>query len=80
LAERLPSEDPDVFYGKLTTWSADDPDTTTEAEVWGTATDVAATVLEAIENPLVGGFCIGMARGVPDDVVLQPRTGDPRDD
>lgn len=70
----------ELFYGKLTVWSCDDPDTLIESEPWGTATDVAAAVIEAIENEEVGGFVIAMARGVPDDVRINPRVSDPRGD
>lgn len=68
----------ELFYGKLTVWSKHDPDDKIETNPWGTATDVATAVLEAIDNEDVGGFVIAMARGVPDDVAINPRESDPR--
>jgi hypothetical protein len=74
------AEDESIFYGTLTVWDRDDPDNKTDSEVWGEPTDIAAAVLTAVENEDVGGFVIAMARGVPEDQPISPRTGDPRDD
>lgn len=76
----MDDERAELFYGRLTVWSRHDPDDKIVTEPWGTATDVAAAVLEAIGNDDVGGFVIAMARGVPDDVAINPRMSDPRDD
>lgn len=70
----------ELFYGTLTVWPRDNPDDKFESEPWGTATDIAAAVLETIENEAVGGFVIAMARGVPDGMTITPRKGDPRDE